>query len=86
MLHYDAILLTKVMGQLENCPFIGPTSSGIRDVWYRINFKVRKLEIFKIGKMLIKIINCHKGSDKPKKFFRSQMTKRTASLNSSRKI
>ena len=46
----------------------------------------RKLEIFKNGKILIKIINYHKGSGKPRKFFRSRMTKRTALLNSSLEI
>ena len=46
----------------------------------------KKLEIFKNGKMLIKIQNYHKGSGKPRKFSRSHMTKRTTSLNSSREI
>ena len=36
--------------------------------------------------MLIKIINYHKGSGKPRKFSRFRMTKRTAPLNSSREI
>ena len=45
-----------------------------------------KLEIFKNDKMLIKIINCHKGSGKPRKFSRSRMTKQIAPLNSSREI
>ena len=45
-----------------------------------------KLEIFKNGKMIIIIINCHNGSGKPKKFSGSWMTKWTAPLNSSREI
>ena len=46
----------------------------------------KKLEIFKNGKMLIKIINCHKGSEKLRKFSKSRMMKRTAPLNSSSEI
>ena len=46
----------------------------------------RKLEIFKNDKMLIKIINCHKGSEKLRIFSRFRMTKRIAPLNSSREI
>ena len=46
-----------------------------------------KLEIFKKNcKMIIRIINCHNGSRKPRKFSRSRMTKRIASLNLSREI
>ena len=51
-----------------------------------------KLEIFKIGKMIIIIIiiiiviNCQKGSGKPRKFSRSRMTKRIAPLNSYHEI
>ena len=46
-----------------------------------------KLEIFKNGKMIIIIIkNCHNASGKPRKFSRSQMTKWTVPLNSSREI
>ena len=45
-----------------------------------------KLEIFKNGKMIIKIINGHNGSGKPRKFFRSRITKWTGLLNSSHEI
>ena len=45
-----------------------------------------KLEIFKNDKMIIIIINCHNGSEKPRKFSRSRMTKQTATLNLSREI
>ena len=41
-----------------------------------------KVEIMEFQKIII-IINCHNGSRKPRKFSRSQMTKRTALLNSS---
>ena len=37
-------------------------------------------------RIITMIINCHNGSRKPRKFSRSQMTKRTAPLNSSREI
>ena len=46
----------------------------------------RKLEIFKNGKMLIKIINCHKGSEKLINFSRFWMIKWTTPLNSFREI
>ena len=46
-----------------------------------------KLEFFKNGKMIIIIrIKCQNGSGKPRKFSRSWMMKRIASLNLSRKI
>ena len=46
----------------------------------------QKLQIFKNYKMLIKIINCYKGSGKLRKFSIFRMTKRTAPLNSFREI
>ena len=51
----------------------------------------RKLEIFKNGKMIIIILIiiikiCHNGSENPRKFSRSRITKQTAPLNSSLKI
>ena len=51
-----------------------------------LSVKPEKIRNFKNDKMLIKIINCHKGLEKPRKFSRSRMTKRTAPLNSSREI
>ena len=58
----------------KNCgTFVIKESGGVKfQLW---NFK-----------RIIIIINYHKGSGKPRKFSRSQMTKRTASLNSSREI
>ena len=50
------------------------------------NVKPGKIRNFKNGKIIIIIINFHNGSGKSRKFSRSQMTKRTESLNSSREI
>ena len=44
-----------------------------------------KVKIMEFQKDKI-IINCHNGSRKPRKFFRSRMTKWTVPLNSSREI
>ena len=49
----------------------------------KVQIMEKKLENLKIGKM---IINFQNSSGKPRKFSRSRMTKRTASLNSSREI
>ena len=48
--------------------------------------KREKIRNFQNDKMLIKIINYHKGLGKFRKFSRSRITKRTAPLNSSRKV
>ena len=45
-----------------------------------------KVQIMEFHKIIIIIINCQNGSGKPRKFSRSRMTKRTASLNSSCEI
>ena len=49
-------------------------------------YNPEKLKIFKNGKMLIKIINYHNDSEKPRKLSRSRMTKQTAPLNSYHEI
>ena len=51
-----------------------------------LSIKPKKIRNFQNDKMLIKIINCHKGSGKLRKFSKSRMTKWTASLNSFREI
>ena len=61
---------------------------GKQEPWYR-SVKRGKIRNFKRnGKVLIIIIiiNYQNGLGKPRKFSRSQMTKRTAPLNSSREI
>ena len=47
--------------------------------------KVQIMETL-ISKRIIIIINCQNGSEKPKKFSKSRMSKWTAPLNSSREI
>ena len=63
----------------KNCGNFAIKESG----GVKVQIMEKKLEFFKNGKM---IINCHNGSGKSRKFSRSTMTKRTALLNSSRKI
>ena len=77
-----------------------PVSLLMTQVWFNFNQvfngyrfmfsnskRIQVLLLYvKNGKMLIKIINYHKGSEKPKKLSRSRMTKQTAPLNSSREI
>ena len=45
-----------------------------------------KFQLWNFKRIIIIIINYHNGSGKSRKFSRSRMTKRTASLNSSREI
>ena len=49
----------------------------------KVQIMEKKLENFKIGKI---IINCHNGSEKLRKISKSRMMKRAAPLNSSREI
>ena len=48
--------------------------------------KPGKIRNLKNGKLIIIIINCQNGSEKPRKCSISRNTKRIASLNSSREI
>ena len=58
-------------------------ADGTLDIYF---VKVGKIRNFQKMIIIIIIIIYQNGSGKPRKFSRSQMTKRTASLNSSRKI
>ena len=51
-----------------------------------LSVKPEKIRNFQKWQNVIKKINCHKGSGKPRKFSRSWMMKRTAPLNSSLEI
>ena len=61
-------------------------SNPIRVQVLLLSVKPEKIRNFQNWQNVNKIINCNKGSEKPRKFSRSQMTKRIAPLNSSREI
>ena len=69
----NVIFKDEIVKFSKNCGTVKPENKNL-------------LEIFKNFKMIIIIINCQNCSGKPRKFSRSQMTKRTVPLNSFREI
>ena len=70
----EVVIKDEIVKFSKNCGTFAIKESGGMKVQI-INFKI-----------IIIIINCQNGSGKSRKLYRSRMTKRTASLNSSREI